>query len=376
MYIFPSCTISPEAGQFSVESDEFNGNITVSAGPGVKDWFNVVDHVEYYQKESAIEFQSQKVEGEDDLSKCLPIKFADFGTAWLCGQARYALSHNDSLMSLLHQNYRTPEGVENGLIKQALAKAAFSSGPLMTSQESNVSKRSYLLEIVQDQAQNGIYEMHFVDTSVVDVATGKSRTIKVGMPIPCTTCPGGYKRSEPSPLNTYDLKVYNLAFNIVYSNIVEKQIAAQQRTNMQMDSLAIQAKKANTEAIIAGENAKARVAEVNAKRDSSIASATAETEVARLLAEKARYEKIRDLEVAQGSAAKANVPLTARERAEIEKAIKIGIAEQLAKAPVPQLIINGDGSNKSTLEQSYGIERMLLLMQQLNNSQKKDEPRP
>jgi regulator of protease activity HflC (stomatin/prohibitin superfamily) len=381
MYIFPSCQIQPEAGQYSVESDAWDGEITVAAGPGVKDWWNMFDDYKYYAKEAMLDFQAIKLEnGEYNLDKCLNIKFADFGEAQICGTVRYHLPENDSTMKILHQRYHSQGGVESELIKQTLMRATYLSGPLMTSQESNVVKRSFLLDIIQDQAQFGIYEMVFKDTMIMDIISGKEKVIRMGSPATCKDiirCPNGLSRSEESPLSQYGIKIYNLTIErIAYSNVVNQQIARQQQTNMQMDSLTIQAKKANTEALIAGENAKARVAEVNAERDAAIAKAQADTEVSRLNSIKAEYDRKIAEQEAKASEAKANVPLTAKERAEFEQKTKIGVAEQLAKAPVPQLIINGDGSKGSTLEQSYGIERMLLLMQQLQNSQRKDEPRP
>lgn len=370
MLSMQSCSIAPESGQYAVESDAFNGNISVHEGPGVADYVNMFDAVEYYDKENMYSFSHDFGEGKAE-DESIYVKFADFGEAWISGTVRYAIPSDDEKMQLLHERYDTQHGIEAELIRQTIERAVYLAGPLMTSQESNSSKRAYLLDVIMDQAQNGVYRVTTQDEKVIDVVSGKEKTIKVSVPDTCKTggkCVGGYTRSESSPLNDYGIKLYNFTIKkIKYSGPVQDQIAKQQEMNMQMEELGIEAKKAQTQAITTAENAKADVAKANALKDVAVAEAQKATAVAE---ETAKQKKItddatfygRELE-AKADRLKVQAGLTPLDKAKIEQATAIGVAEALAKRPVPS-IVSGGGTG-GTLESSYQMKEMLLLMDQL-----------
>lgn len=361
-----SCTIAPDSGQFSVESDAINGKITVESGPGIKDYWNVLDDYELYEKESMYSFSHDVTEGEGS-DQSIYVKFADFGEAWISGTIRYALPANDSIMRILHERYGNQIQLEKELIRQAIERSVYLSGPMMTSQESNVTKRAMLSDLIQDQAQNGTYKVEFQDTLLYDPITKKEKPVKLASPIKCTTCAGGYERSEPSPLNQYGITLYNLTIKrIKYSDIVEEQIAQQQKMNMEMDQLNIEAKRAQTNAITIAEEAKAEVAKVNAERDKLIAKAESEMKVAQLNAEKEKWNRLAEEEKAKALDAVYKVGLSPKEKAQIDKETLIGMAAEIAKAPVPLMVNNGSSQGGSSMENAFGAERALMLMQMLN----------
>lgn len=366
------CTISPESGQYAVESDKFNGEITVHEGPGMVDMFNVFDAVKYYDKENMYSFSHFSNEGTS-ADESIYVKFADFGEANISGTVRYAIPTSDSIMQILHERYEDQDGIEKELIRQAIERAVYLSGPLMTSQESNSSQRAYLLDVIMDQAQNGVYRVKSEDIKVMDVATNKEKTIKVSRPIDCDTgnnCINGYVRTEPSPLNEYNIRLYNFTIKrIEYSGPVKDQIAKQQEMNMQMEELSIKAKKSQTEAITTVENAKAEVALVNAEKDKQVAQAQANTAVAREKLEQAKLDAAAQLVLkkaeAEGNRLKVQAGLTPLEKARIDKETAIGVAAELAKRPVPMIVNNGSGNN---LENAYSTKEMLLLLDQIKKN--------
>lgn len=366
-----SCTIAPESGQYAVESDYFDGELTVWNGPGMKDAFNIWDDVAYYDKENMYSFSHDLEEGRA-IDESIYVKFADFGEANISGTVRYALPTNSDKMQKLHENYDSQEGIEKELIRQAIERAVYLSGPLMTSQESNGSKRAELLSVIMDQAQDGIYMVKTVDEKVMDVATGKEKTIKISRPVKCDpgtpNCVGQYRRAEPSALNDYGVKLYNFTVKrIEYSGPVKEQIQKQQQMNMAMEELTIKAKQSQTEAITTVENAKAEVALVNAQRDKSIAEAQAATAVAKEKLAQKKFEiagTLAEKEAeAKASRLKVQAGLDPLKAAEIEKQRAIGIMEQWAKRPVPMIDNRSTGGGKSGgLEEAIELKELMLML--------------
>lgn len=364
-----SCTISPGPKEYAVESDFFSGEITVHEGPGVKDYFNLLDRETYYGRVDAYGFSH----ASDEDGKPIEIRFANNNIAYLSGYTDYRLPVDLEKMVEIEENYGSPDDVESKLIRNALEKAAFNAGQFMNVFDALGQNRAYLQELIFDQANFGQYQVKWKEEFQTDVATGKEIAIKVSDRIPCSggddLCINGYMRTEPSALLLYDIKLFNFTVkNLKGSDNVETAIAANLERSNKMEELAIEARESQVRAVTTVENAKASVTEKQAEKEIAVAEAEKETALAqeklkqeKLLADAILYKKQKE---AEGDRLKRQAGLDPKTERLIAKDESIGVARELAKRPVPMIISNGGNGQ---LEQAYSTKEMLLLMNQIQN---------
>jgi regulator of protease activity HflC (stomatin/prohibitin superfamily) len=376
---FTSCTISPTAKQYAIESDAFNGEMQIHEGPGVKDYINVFDDVSYYDKVDSYSFSANKDEG----GEAIEIRFANNGRASLSGSTdyRYPTGENKGLMLDIEENYGSPTAVESQLIRQALEKSVFTAGQFMNVFDALSKNRSYLQELIFDQANYGQYKVRFKEEKQIDLATGKEVVVKVSDRIECDgtnpLCVNGYLRTEESALKLYGIQLFNPTIKgLTGEASIEAAIASNLQRSNKMEELAIQAREAQVDAATTIETSKAEVAIEEAKAAKLIATAKAETAVKAELVKQAELDAQAKLAIkraeAEGDKLKNIAGLSPLERATINKETAIGVAAELAKRPVPYIINNG-GSTGSSLEQSHSYDQMLVLikeMSQMNADQK------
>ena len=76
----------------------------------------------------------------------------------------------------------------------------------------------------------------------MDAITGDKKIVNIATLIPDSLSAGGYKRSESSPFAYYGLEIGQVAVSkIDYSETVKKQIAQQQKANMDIQTAKAQA---------------------------------------------------------------------------------------------------------------------------------------
>lgn len=371
--LIAACTIGPTAKQYAVESDFFDGKMKIHEGPGVKDYMNVLDDVTYYDKVDGYGFSNEK----DEEGKPIEIRFANNGIAYLSGHTDYRLptGAEKSLMADIEENYGSADAVEQQLIRQALEKSAFTAGQFMSVFDALSKNRSFLQELIYDQANNGQYQMKFKEERVVDVATGEEKVVKVSDRIPCEgsdpDCIGGYLRTEGSALKLYGITLFNFTVKqLKGEESIENAIASNLQRSNRMEELAIEAREAQVNAATTAENAKAKVAEEQAARDIAVAQAQKQTAVAeeelkqkKFQADAEFYQKQKE---AQADKLKVAAGLTPVQKAQIQKERDIGVAAELAKYQGPKIIVNGNGSQGS-LETTAQMKELILLMKQIDD---------
>ena len=362
-------TISPSAKQYAVESDAFNGEMTVHTGPGVKDYTNFFDGVTYYDKVGGFDFEKTPI----------AIRFANNNIAYLGGHTNYRLPTGveDSLMIDIEEEYEGPERVQDELIRNAMEKAAFNSGQFMNVFDALGKNRSYLQELIFDQANNGQYQVTFKEVYITDLATGKEVVTKVSDRVACGPdslgrspkgCIAGYMRTEESALRLYGIELFNFTVKeLKGEQKVEQAIAANLERSNRMEELAIEAREAQVNAATIAENAKADVATAEAKRDVNVATAAAETAVKReealqrgIDADAELYERKKQ---AEADALLVKSGLKPEKAAYWKFKSDSVISANIAKRPVPTITMGGGGNS---IEDAYTMKEMLLLADQLN----------
>ena len=150
-----------DAGEIAVIQSPISGELSVATNPG---WvWQGAGSVTKYKRSNQLWFSNKEDEG-GEANGAIKIGFNDFGEGTVSGSVRWYMPTNTEQILRLHRDYGTQESIEFKLIKQAVTKAIYMSGPLMSSKEAVSEKKTALLTYTEDQANNGIYKTRAIAT--------------------------------------------------------------------------------------------------------------------------------------------------------------------------------------------------------------------
>ncbi len=340
----------------------FTGKITIYTSPGPV--FQNFGRATHYKKSNQFWFSKNGDEGNSE-DQSIKIRFNDGGHAQISGSVRWYMPTDDKAILKLHTDFGSLSAIEQQLIRQVVTKSVYMTGPLMSSKESSAEKRNDLLSFIEDQSINGVYKTVQEDIKVRDELMNTDKTITVVKIVEKNNVP---VRQEVSTIKTYNINLQGLALNSIdYDSDVENQIRVQQQAYMQVQTAIANSKKAEQDAITTELQGKASAAKAKWEQEvikaQAITQAQQEKEVAKLEAETAilRAEKIRTDADAESYKNKKMVTagLTPQQKAEYEKATKIGVATALANIQLPSTYMSGAGSSNkqaSLLESILGVK--------------------
>jgi hypothetical protein len=118
-----------------------------------------------YERRGTLVFE-QGGEGEPDGR--MPIDFNDRGTGKIRGSISYELSTDVGKLEAMYRRFKSTEALEASLIKPAVASGIYITGQLMSSFESYSSRKSELVQYVEDQTQRGTYQTRSQQVEVAD----------------------------------------------------------------------------------------------------------------------------------------------------------------------------------------------------------------
>jgi regulator of protease activity HflC (stomatin/prohibitin superfamily) len=294
-----------------------------SAGPYAQ-WFGTVET--YKRREQfAFEFRSErkqieriressdgkpyKVMVDTDVelagSLAMKIRFNDNGHGKIGGTIDWEMPSEPICLQNLFERYRTQDAVETQLIRPTLERSIYMSGPLMSSTESAAERRAELLQIIEDQIDNGIFARETIQEEQIDTITKEKHKVNIIRLLKNED--GSQARQADSPLKEFCIKTFNLTLNnIQYDPEVEEQIQLQQKAIMNVRIAMANAKKSEQDALTAVEKGKAEAAtakweqeKVNAQ---TIAQADGERRAADLRAQAAKFYKDEKLLTAEADA--------------------------------------------------------------------------
>ena len=251
-----------------------------------------------YPKRGIIRFQPAVAEGEVDQR--LPIVFNDAGRGAVKGSINYELPLDAENLTEMHSAYPDAISLESGLVKPALNKSVFLTGTLMTSYESYKEKRSSLIQYVEDQTQNGVYQTRTVEKEVDEETLGidgQPTTIKKRITVvEIVDLNGQRQRNETGQLTRFGVKAFNFSIeDLDYDQAVDKQINDQQGITMSVQTSIANAKKAIQDAVTAEAQGRANVATTRAAAEIAKTQAVVEGEksrdVAQLAMQQAKFYK-------------------------------------------------------------------------------------
>ena len=345
-----------DSGKTVVIQDAWDGDLTVYQKPGIAwQWFGTVTE---YDQSNQYWFEEATAGDTDDGAKrrgCFNLRFNDQGTANLCGSVTFDFPTDESQILAIHKKYRSQNGVVERLVKPAISRAIYSTGPLMSSRESAGEKRSDLTGFILDQANVGIYKVALNKVEVTDEAaepiktitkvsepltdddgavvlnedgtpkmhlvpkvtlTKATKTVKVSSPV---MKDGRHVLQEKSALASFGMRLYGLTITgVKYDKRVNEQIQAQQKAMMSIQTARAQSTKAIQDAL------------------------TAEAKGAALEAKTKAAEAVKTVQ--QEAEAKRKVTVAHQALLEAEEKAKAIVAMATAKAKAKELLAEADGS--------------------------------
>lgn len=339
----------------------FSGKVSIYTTPGPV--FQAFGTATHYKKSNQFWFSKTKDEGKS-VDQSIKIRFNDGGHGSISGSVRWYMPSDEKAILKLHTDFGSHDAVEQQLVRQAVTKSVYMTGPLMSSKESSAEKRNDLLSYIEDQSINGVYRTKQEDIKVHDDLMNTDKTVTVvkivqdknNLPM----------RQEASSVKMYGVSLQGLALNSIdYDSEVENQIKVQQQAYMQVQTAIANSKKAEQDAITTELQGKAAAAKAKWEQEvikaQAITQAQQEKEVAALEAQTALLaaQKVKtDADAkAYANSKLVSAGLTPQEKAQFEKDTKVGVAEALSKIVLPTTYMNG-GNNKdaSLLESILGVK--------------------
>ena len=335
-----SCNMfeSLDVHKVMVIQSPIKGNLTWHTSAGVKwqGWGKVTK----YDKRSIYKFS-------------IPVRFNDAGHATMTGSVQFEMPLDVEHLNRIQSKFGTEDAVKTQLIQTVVNKCLYMTGPMMSSRESYAEKRSYLINYVEDQIQNGIYKTIARDTTIHDVISGSEKSVTV---IEIAQKAGVPERQETAVLNEFGIKTFNFSIEkLDYDATVEAQIQAQQKMTMAVQTAIAEAKKAEQATITAEANGKAEAA--TAKWAQEAVKATAVTiaekirDSSKLMAEAAEYTKKEQTLLGEGEGARKRAAMVAN--GALDQKLEAWLAAQQAWADafskyqgniVPSVQTGGSGS--------------------------------
>jgi len=259
----------------------------------------------------------------------IPCRFNDGGMGYISGSVRVDMPLDKKSLTALHIRFGSQQAIEHELIRPVFEKAVYMSGPLMSSRESYAEKKSLLIQYIEDQDYEGVYQTTTKVARVKDPISGVEKTAEV-VEISVDKESKRPLRQEPSPLKEFGLRCYGYNINRVkYDDRIEMQITAQQQAIMDVQTAIATAKKAEQDAITEAEKGKAAAAK--SKWDQEVIKAKFVTEaeqrkaVAQLDRDAAEFTKKKLILEGEGEAEKRRLIMEADSALEI----KIGAWERV-----------------------------------------------
>lgn len=190
---------------------------------------------------------------------------------------QYDLPLDSANLTELHTKYGSAEAIQKQVMEVVTNKVIYMTGPVMSSRESYAEKRNYLINYIQDQIDNGVYQTRQVQREEVDQFTGQKKAVMAAEIV--TGGDGRPARQEKAVVGEFGIRAFNFAIEMIdYDETVEKQIAKQQEITMDVQTSIADAVKAQQATITAEQQGKAVAATAKWEQEKINAKVIAEAE--------------------------------------------------------------------------------------------------
>lgn len=357
-------------GFYQVKQAAISGKLTVKTDPGM--YFQMFGKITEYKIADTYYFSKDNLDGGAGAESApIEVRFSERATAQISGSVRFRLSTIEADQLRLHREFRSYDNVIQSMIRQIVPEAVKNTAAIMKAEESYSGRKAEFISLAEQQIKDGIFATLEVEETHTDAGgnTLIEKVVKIrydesGNPIVI----------KESPLKEFNILITSFVIkDIDFDDTTEQYMDQKSNAEQQKNVARTQAEKARQDAITAEEEGKAKIALARAEEEvvkvREIIRAEKEREVAQLNAEKATAEAQADF-VKRKAEAEANAllvkaGLTPSERAQIEKEIAIGVAAELAKLKLPQIMSFGADSNVNNPIEAIGINQMLDVIDKL-----------
>lgn len=356
VFVIPMLVENQDASELLV-IQSVTGELNVYTEPGPH--WQGFGKVTSYPRQAQYNFCSVSTkEGTETLceganSPTKKLRFNDGGHANLNGFVMWEMPTDAKSVTEIHKRFGSAEAVQNRAVAKMIDGAVYLAGPLMSSTESSGSRRSELVQYINDQAENGVYVTHSENVTVKDPITGQDKTDSVTK---IATGPNGQPmRQQGSVLNELGIKLQPMTISeLKYDSVVEKQIAERQKAITQVQNARANALRAEQDAITVAKQGEADAAKAKWEQEvikaKEVTLAQQKLEVARLAAEAAAQTKREQILLGEGEAERKKLVMQAdgaldpKLKAYIE--VNAKYAEAIAKYQgdwVPKVVMGNSG---------------------------------
>ena len=364
IFLIPNLVENQDASDLMV-IQSVSGDLNVFTAPGPH--WQGFGKVTVYPRQAQYSFCSAGDGAlcENANSPSKKLRFNDGGHANLNGFVMWEMPLDEKSITEIHKRFGSAESVQTRAVAKMIDGAVYLAGPLMSSTESSGSRRSELVQVINDQAENGVYVTHAEQVTVIDPVTKEQKTDSVTKIAMGTN--GLPMRQQGSVLAELNIKLQPMSISdLKYDDIVEKQIKQRQEATTAVQIAVANSIRAQQDAKTAEATGMAKAA--TAKWAQEVLKATEVTkaqqalEVAQLDAKTAEQTKQTNILLGQGEAERKRLVMSA-DGALDQKLIAWTKAQgywadaysRNTSAMVPQIVMGGDGSNTNSVNSMQNI---------------------
>lgn len=310
------------------------------------------------------------------FSSPIRCQFADGTYANQVGYSvKWKLPNKEERMLAIHKDYREQNRLAASLADYSKECANYSF-QLMDSERHYSGGKSELAEAFKYQLRHGQYIIDQREVVRIDSASGETIRSYENSP---RLNPDRSPVLAKSDVQQYDIEPNFVAITLVdYESVVDEKLKAKVEQSTREAIAKQELVTAQQEALTAEMRGRQKVAEVRATEEAAKIEAEiraqAQTAVAAEQAKQAKFEAERAL--AEGRAAaevarlKVSAGLSPREKAEFEKETRIGVAAELAKVNMPQIVIGGgNGNGQANPMDALGVNMLMQVMDRIEKQQ-------
>ena len=140
-------------------------------------FWSTLSKTKTYPRQDTFYFSKHADEGES-YDESVPVAFKNNSKGYVTGSVRYAYPLTEVEMKALDADMGSPEAVKLDLVRNQMRKLVSLTASIM-SPEAAMAQKGKFYQMLLDQANNGPYKTLSVEETIVDPATGESRTQEV-----------------------------------------------------------------------------------------------------------------------------------------------------------------------------------------------------
>ena len=329
-----------------------SGEITCYITPGTK--YQGFGEVIKFPRRATYDFSVDEDSVSDNSKK---LRFNDGGHANLYGSVSWEMPTDCTKIIEIYRTFTNTDGVVSSGVAKMVDLSIYLSGPLMSSTESSGERRAELVQLINDQAQNGVYQTSTRQAEVVDQITGEKRPVAQIEILKDAS--GNPKRQQGSILSAYGLTLLPISIKeLRYDHTVEAQITERQKATTMVQIAKANASKAQQDAITIEAQGQATAAAERWKQEAikaqQITLAQQNLEVQKLKTLEAEQYRVEQIRRGEGDAERRRLVMNADGALDQKVAAYIEVQKMWASAfskftgqMVPQVVMGGTGTTTS-----------------------------